>query len=191
MWYRCHHTTDMGADDQYDYSATSPFMEEFINPFPYKPFLSEFINPFPYKPFLSEFHDNYGKLWIFKECVKEWTFGVSRFKSYVYLLHCESTRAPFLPLNVSEEVTVLELFHKEYDVVITIQGKTLSGEDTKHIHSIVVKLAEEGPAFDIQGLLDSLSRASIELLHTEFEQKYVPWAKMDAETSVRRINSIF
>ena len=85
---------------------------------------------------------------------------------------------------------MLELFHKEY-VVIIIQGKTLSGEDTKHIHSIVVKLGEEGPAFDIQGLLDSLSGASIERLYTEFEQKYVSWAKMDAETSVRRINSIF
>ena len=155
MWYRCHHTIDMDADDQYDYSATSPFMEEFIN-------------PYPDKPFVSEFHHNYGKLWTFKECVKEWTFGVSRFKSYVYLLHRESTRAPFLPLNISEEVTVLELFHKEY-VVITIQGKTLSGEDTKHIDSIVVKLGEEGPAFDIQGLLDLLSGASIERLRTEFE----------------------
>ena len=113
-----------------------------------------------------------------------------RFKSYVYLLHRESIRAPFLPLNVSEEVTMLELFHKEY-VVITIQGKTLSSEDTKHIHSIVVKLGEEGPPFDIQGLLDSLSGASIECLPTEFEQKYVLWAKMDVETSVRRINSIF
>ena len=52
-------------------------------------------------------------------------------------------------------------------------------------------LGEEGPAFDIQGLLESLSGASIERVRTEFEQKYVPWAKMDAETSVRRINSIF
>ena len=154
MWYRCHHATDMDADGEYDYSATSLFLEEFIN-------------PFPDKSFLTEFHNNYGKLWTFKECVKEWTFGVSRFKSYVYLLHRESTRAPFLPLNVSE-VTVLELFHKEY-VVITIQGKTLSSEDMKHIHSIVVKLGEEGPAFDIQGLLDSLSGASIERLRAEFE----------------------
>ena len=152
--------------------------------------MEEFINPFPDKPFMSEFHDNYGKLWTFKECVKEWTFEVSRFKSYIYLLYRESTRAPSLPLNVSEEVIVLELFHKEY-VVITIQGKTLSSEDTKHIHSIVVKLGEEGLAFDIQGLLDSLNGASIEHMRVEFKQKYVPWAKMDAETSVRRINSIF
>ena len=85
---------------------------------------------------------------------------------------------------------MLELFHKEY-VIITIQGKTLSSEDTKHIHLIVVKLGEEGPAFDIQGLLDSLSGASIERLRAEFEQKYVSWAKMDAETFVRHSNSIF
>ena len=63
---------------------------------------------------------------------------------------------------------MLELFHKKY-VVITIQGKTLSDEDTKHIHSIVVKLGEERPVFDIQGLLDSLSGASIESLRTEFK----------------------
>ena len=67
----------MDGDDQYDYSATTPFMEEFIN-------------PFPDKPFLSEFHDNYGKLWTFKECVKEWTFGVSHsslmFTSYTVSL---------------------------------------------------------------------------------------------------------
>ena len=72
------------------------------------------------------------------------TFGVLRFKSYVYFLHCESIQVPFLSLNVFEEVTVLELFHKEY-VVITIQSKTLSSEDMQHIHSIVVKLGEEGP----------------------------------------------
>ena len=52
----------------------------------------------------------------------------------------------------------------------------------------MVKLGEEGPAFDVQGLLDLLSGASI---GAEFEQKYVMWAKMDAEISVRHINSIF
>ena len=43
MWYRCHHTTDMDADNQYNYSPTSSFIEDFINPFPDKPLGRSFM----------------------------------------------------------------------------------------------------------------------------------------------------
>ena len=94
--------------EEYDYSQSVHFLEEFKN-------------PFPDKPFIEELEENYGKLWQFKNCVDSWTQGVCRFKKYVYLLHRESETGPFLPLNIEEKVTVLENFHQQY-VVITVQA---------------------------------------------------------------------
>ena len=85
--------------EEYDYSQSVHFLEEFKN-------------PFPNKPFIEELEENYGKLWQFKNCVDSWTLGVCRFKKYVYLLHRESEIGPFLPLNIEEKVTVLENFHQ-------------------------------------------------------------------------------
>ena len=54
----------MANSDGYDYSAISPFIEEFQN-------------PFPDRPFITELEDNYGSLWQLKNCVIGWTLGVS------------------------------------------------------------------------------------------------------------------
>ena len=116
---------------------------------------------------------NYGKLWQFKDCVRSWTLEVSSFKNYVYLLHCESSRGSFLPLNLDEKVILLENFYQEY-VVITLQAVDRDGADTKDIHSIVVKIGQGVAAFDINGLLDTLTGTSIEELCPELESKHVP-----------------
>ena len=92
--------------EDYDYSPSLPFIDEFEN-------------PFENVPFIDEMEENYGKLWQFKNCVRYWTLEVSRFKNYVYLLHRESNRGNFLPLKLNENVILLESFYQEY-VVITL-----------------------------------------------------------------------
>ena len=87
----------MEQRDSYDYSTSLPF-------------ITKFLNPFEGVPFIEEMEENYGKLWQFKDCVRGWTLGVLRFKNYVYLLHCESSRGSFLPFNLDEKVTLLENF---------------------------------------------------------------------------------
>ena len=96
----CRFTTRRdGAVDNYDYSSSLPFIDKFQNPF-------ESV------PFIDEMEENYGKLWQFKNCIRYWTLGVSRFKNYVYLLHRESNRGNFLPLNLNEKVILLENFYQ-------------------------------------------------------------------------------
>ena len=85
----------MAISDGYDYSAMSPFIEEFQN-------------PFPNRPFISELEDNYGSLWQLKNCVIGWTLGVSRHKGHVLFLHKEANSPTFLPLNVLEKVILIE-----------------------------------------------------------------------------------
>ena len=163
--------------EEYDYSQSVHFLEEFKN-------------PFPDKPFIEELKENYRKLWQFKNCVDSWTLGVCRFKKYVYLLHRESETGPFLPLNIEEKVTVLENFHQQH-VVITVQAVDSSGEDTDHLHSIVVKLGGSGADFSIEGLLEKLHGTSLEVLRPDLEAKYVPWTYTLAESTYRKISSIY
>ena len=158
--------------------------------YPSLPFIAEFENPFENVPFIEEMEENYGKLWQFKECVQFWTLGVSRFKNYVYLLHRESSRGSFLPLNLNEKVILLENFYQEY-VVITLHAIDRDGADTKHIHSIVVKIGQGVAAFDINKLLDTLTRTSMEELRPELESKYVPWTYTSAKSAFRKISSIY
>jgi hypothetical protein len=67
----------MAFSDGYDYSAMSPFIEEFRN-------------PFSNRPFITEMEENYGFLWQLKNCVTGRTLGVSRYKGYVHLLYKEA-----------------------------------------------------------------------------------------------------
>ena len=163
--------------DNYDYSSSLPF-------------IAKFENPFKNVPFIEEMEENYGKLWQFKKCVRFWTLGVSRFKNYIYLLHCESSKGSFLPLNLNKKVILLENFYQEY-VVITLQAVDRDGADTKHIHSIVVKIGQGVAAFDINGLLDTLTGTSMEELHLELESKHVLWTYTSTESAFRKISSIY
>ena len=95
-----------------------------------------------------------------------------------------------MPLNLNEKVILLENFYQEY-VVITLQAVDRDGADTKHIHSIVVKIGQGVAAFDINGLLDTLSGTSMEELHPELESKHVPWTYTSAESAFKKISSIY
>jgi hypothetical protein len=105
----------MAISDEYDYSAMSPFIKEFQN-------------PFSDRPFITEMEENYGSLWQLKNCVIGWTLGVSRHNGHVHLLHKEANSPAFLPLNVFEKVILLEQFHGQY-IVIGIQAVTPEGSE--------------------------------------------------------------
>ena len=66
-----------------------------------------------------------------------------------------------------------------------------SGEDTNHLHSIVVKIRGNGADFDIEGLLQTLDGTSMEVLWPELEAKYAPWTYTSSESAFRKINSIY
>ena len=85
---------------------------------------------------------------------------------------------------------LLENFYQEY-VVITLQAVDRDGTDTKHIHSIVVKIGQGMVAFDINGLLDTLTGTSIEELRLELESKHVPWTYTSAKSAFKKISSIY
>ena len=87
-------------------------------------------------------------------------------------------------------MTLLENFYQEY-VVITLQAVDARGEDTPHIHSIVAKIGDSVATFDINGLLDTLVGTSREELRPKMESKYVPWTYTSAESSFRKISSIY
>jgi hypothetical protein len=54
----------MATSNNYDYLGMSHFIEELQN---------LFVD----KPFILEMEENYKLLWKFKDCVVEWTLGVS------------------------------------------------------------------------------------------------------------------
>ena len=85
---------------------------------------------------------------------------------------------------------MLESFHQQY-VVITVQVVDSSGEDTDHLHSIVVKLGGSSADFNIEGVLEKLHGTSLEVLRPELEAKYVPWTYTLAESSYRKTSSIY
>ena len=85
---------------------------------------------------------------------------------------------------------LLESFYQEY-VVITLQAVDSDGADTEHIHSIVVKIGEGVAAFDINGLLDTLTGTSMEELRPELESKHVPWTYTSLDNAFRKISSIY
>ena len=85
---------------------------------------------------------------------------------------------------------LLENFYQEY-VVITLQAVDSNGADTEHIHSIVVKIGEGVAAFDINGLLDTLTGTSMEELRSELESKHVPWTYTSPDSAFWKISSIY
>ena len=85
---------------------------------------------------------------------------------------------------------LLENFYQEY-VVIMLQAVDRDGADTKHIHSMVVKIGQGVAAFDINGLLDTLTGTSMEELRPELESKHVPWTYTYVESAFKKISSIY
>ena len=61
----------------------------------------------------------------------------------------------------------------------------------EHIYSIVVKIGKGVAAFDITGLLDTLTGTSMEELRPELESKHVLWTYTSSDSAFRKISSIY
>ena len=137
------------------------------------PFIKEFQNPFSNRPFITKMEENYGSLWLLKNCVIGWTPGVSRYNGYVHHLHKEANSPAFLPLNVLEKVIFMEQFHGQY-ILIGIQAVTPKGSELEHVHSIVVKVESRCEQFDVDGMLNNLSSTYQGKLVELLQLKYSP-----------------
>jgi hypothetical protein len=93
----------MESSDDYDYSALTPFIEKFENPFN--------------EDFIEEEPEDYGTLWKFTDCVKSWTLGVCRHKNVIILMHKEENSPTFLPLNIMEKVMIISPHNYDYLVL--------------------------------------------------------------------------
>ena len=77
-------------------------------------------SPLPGKAhFFSEWKEQaYGKLYKFRESVKEWSIFVSAFDKRLQLLQKSGT-APFLPMSNVEHLVSIELHHLSF-IIITM-----------------------------------------------------------------------
>ena len=84
------------------------------------PYLGYFTSPLPGKAhFFSEWEEQvYGKLYKFRESVKEWSIFVSAFDKRLQLLQKSGT-APFLPMSNVEHLVSIELHHLSF-IIITM-----------------------------------------------------------------------
>jgi hypothetical protein len=153
------------------------------------PFIKGFRNPLSDRPFITEVEENYGSLWLLKNCIIGWTLGVSRYNGHIHLLHKEANSPTFLPLNVFEKVIFLEQFHGQY-IVIGIQAVTPEGLELQHVHSIVVKVGGRCAQFDVDGMLNSLNSSGQGELAELLRLKYSPWTATDVDFESRRLNQI-
>ena len=167
----------MVNEDEYDYSATRPFLEP----------LTFWPGP---DPFITEMEALYGTLWQFKSVIDSWTFGVNRFKDYVFLRHKVKGTGMYVTWNVKEKVALIEYHQKEY-VVITLQAIDDKGEECRHTHSIVCHEEDDRAVFDFQELIRSLQEGGKDALATEISSQFSPWVKNDAGSMARRINLLF
>ena len=152
----------MNIDDDYDYSSTMHYIEPFQSSFGDTPFITLIVS-------------NYGSLWKFKDCVLSWTFGISRFKKFVYLTHWEHGSPTFLTWNSNEKVAFIEQHHQDY-VVIAVEAVHDNGQALNHNHSIVVKVGDQGAQFDMDALMQFLPWTSMSALQEPFNCLYQVWS---------------
>lgn len=168
----------MENTDNYDYSATERHLQPFNNP------LKEV-------PFIEEMQDSYGKLWEFRDHIHTWSFGVNRFKNFVYLRYRVAGKTTYLPWNMNEKVAVIEHHREEY-IVIVLREVDDAGVEKNHCHSIVIDSNKFHGRFDIENMITYLEGSQMESLNAEFEKSgYVPWTESSAKSTATKLNRIF
>ena len=110
----------MERSDNHDYGIT-------------KPHLQLFVNPQKNDPLIADMEHAYRTLWEFKEHISTWSFGVNRWKNYVYLRYRFQGKTTYLPWNLNEKVTLIE-DHKDNYVVIGLRKVDDNGKQKDHYH---------------------------------------------------------
>ena len=168
---------NMAGEEDYDYSATLPFVEAFTG------WARD-------EPFITDMPETYGKLWQFKSCVNSWSFGVNRFKDYVFLRHRVNGTTLYVNWNLNEKISLVECHQRHY-MLIVLQAVDNDGRDIPHNHSIVCHEEDTRGTFDLDTLLAFLQGTSLETLAEDFSRQFHPWVKTNAESMARKINKIF
>lgn len=168
----------MEVNDTYDYSVTSHHLQPFVN-------------PFGDEPFISEMEDSFGQLWEFKKHISRWSFGVNRWKKYVFLRYKVEDKPGFLTWNINEKVMFIDAHHEDY-VVLVLREVDDTGKSGKHCHSIVMSVHSNHAQFDLETLMTFLEGSNMESLNNEFvENGYVPWKNGTAKSNARKLSLIF
>lgn len=168
----------MDTEDRYDYSVS-------------KHHLQPFRNPRKDDPFIDEMEDTYGTLWEFRDHITSWSFGVNRWKNFVYLRYRVQGRTNYLPWNMNEKVTVIEDHRKNY-IVIVLREVDETGIQKDHCHSIVIDVNGLKGKFDLENLMTFLEGSQMESLNAEFQKSgYLPWKNSSAKSNATRLRRIF
>ena len=162
----------MEKNDNYDYSLTNRFIQPFNNPFDI--------------PFITDDEESYGTLWEFQSHIESWSFGVHRFKNYVFLQFKIKNQPSYQVMNMKEKVATIEHHHQNY-VVIVLREVNDFMEHTDHCHSIVIDVTTFHARFDLENLMMLLEGTKLESLNDHFRDKYLPWKTSDAESMARRL----
>ena len=168
----------MAEKDAYDYSVT-------------KHHLQPFVNPLTSQPFFEEMAETYGDLWEFRPHIPTWTFGVSRWKNFVFIRYREERSNTYLPWNLKEKVAIIES-HREDFIVIVLREVDENGIEQDHCHSIVIDTNKHHARFDIDNLMTFLDGSEMSSLNNEFiKSGYVPWVESSAKSNANRLMRIF
>ena len=167
----------MAGEEDYDYSATLLFIEPFTR------WAGD-------EPFISDMLETYGKLWQFKSSVNFWSFGVNRFKDYVFFRHRVNETTLYVNWNINEKISLVECHQRHY-MLIVLQAVDDDGREIPYNHSIVCHEEDTRGTFDLDTLLAFLQGTSVETLAKDFNRQFHPWMKTNAESITRKINKIF
>lgn len=169
----------MANSAAYDYSVTLHNLRLFENPLGDESIFVEMV-------------DTYGDLFEFKDEIPMWTFGVSRFKNFVYMRYRVEGSTVYLNWNMNEKVAIIEC-HKDRFVVITLRAVDDNGNEKDHSHSIVLDYEKRYSRFDLDNLMTFLEGSeTFSPLNIQFrEAGYTPWQEGSAAQTAQRLSRIF
>jgi len=156
-----------------------------------KDHLEPFVNPLQDAPFIEEIKGSYGTHWQFKGHVSTWTFGLSKFKNYVYLRYRAQGENLYHVRNINEKVTMIE-DHQKDNIVIGLREVSDSGVERKYSHSIVINVNAYHAKFDLDNLIVLLQGSDMESMNEKFEKaRYYPWGNSTAKSNATKLRMIF
>lgn len=168
----------MDPEDAYDYSLTKPHMEPFSN-------------PIKDGPFITKMEDSYGELFQLKSHIESWSFGVSRWKDYVFLWYKVKGQLGYLVWNLNEKVMFIDAHHDNY-ILVVLREVDDARKAGKHCHSIVLNVNSNEAAFDLENLMTLLEGSKMESLNQQFmDSGYLPWKNGIAKATATKLSLIF
>ena len=120
-----------------------------------------------------------------------WTFGVNRFKNYVFLRYRVQGTTTYMPWNIKEKVTLIEEHNRDY-VILVLREVDELGKQVDHSHSIVIDTNSSHGKFDLKSLMTALEGSEMESLNDSFVKfGYVSWQNTSVKSIASRLRVIF